>query len=130
MSPWAWLAVWAGGVALSVLAHEAAHVWAGVRCGWEYRGMYFKPAVLGVGVRLEANGRDSALWKVAAAGPLASAGCAAVFAGLEAVTAGPAATTFHSLMVINLAIVAVNILPFGPLDGGHIKRSLRARRVG
>ncbi|HSE46265.1 MAG TPA: hypothetical protein VLA89_13135 [Gemmatimonadales bacterium] len=120
MNAWSWLAVWVFGMALSIALHEAGHVFAGLAHGWQYKGIFVKPKVCGIGVNLEPNGHERDLWKVAIAGPATTLYIAAVCAQLP----GP---TFHSLMWLNLSILAINILPLKITDGGLVIRGLRER---
>jgi hypothetical protein len=77
-----WLAVFGVGFWLSLAAHEAGHVIVGLRHGWEVAGFYFKPAGLGIGVRMGHRSTDPVDWHigpVAVAGPVASFFVAGVF---------------------------------------------------
>ena len=81
-----WLAVFGVGFWLSVAAHEAGHVIVGLRHGWEVAGFYFKPAALGIGVRMGHRSTDPVDWHigpVAVAGPVASFFAAGVFWSIE-----------------------------------------------
>ena len=120
MSPWSWLLVWLFGMTLSIALHEAGHVAAGVSHGWQYKGFFVKPKYFAVGVNLEPNGNERHLWKIALAGPLVTAYAAAVFGLLPG-------EVFHSLMWMNLSILAINILPLRITDGGLVIKGLRER---
>lgn len=120
MSPWLALAAWLALFVLSVAAHEIGHVVAGLRLGWSYQGVLFKPWVLAVGVRMDANGKERETWKIALAGPAATAGCVALFW----VVPGQMS---ESLFWINVSVLTINLLPVWQLDGGQALRSLRQR---
>lgn len=120
MSPLLTLGLWLALTAGSVVAHELAHVLAGVKLGWSYEGVLFKPLSLAVGVKLEPNGNEREVWKIAAAGPITTACLAALFFALPGELA-------HSLAWLNLSILAINILPVWKLDGALVLRGLRER---
>lgn len=126
MSAASWLMVWLTLAGASVVAHEAGHVLAGVRLGWEYRGWFVKLRYCAVGVNLEPNGNERHLWRVALAGPVTTAGVAGVFA-CAAQAPGVAGQVFSSLMWLNLSLLTINLLPTPVTDGGLVLRGLRAR---
>lgn len=120
-----WLAVFAVGFWLSVAAHEAGHVIVGLRHGWEVAGFYFKPAALGIGVRMGHRSTDPIDWHigpVAVAGPVASFFAAGVFWSIEPLPDGGG--VLGALAGINLAVAVINLLPTPITDGGHILRGL------
>src|SRR4029450_6358813 len=88
-----WLAVFGVGFWLSVAVHEAGHVIVGLRHGWEVAGFYFKPAALGIGVRMGHRSTDPLDWHigpVAVAGPVASFFAAGGFLRIEPLAGGGA----------------------------------------
>jgi Zn-dependent protease len=120
-----WLAVFGVGFWVSVAIHEAGHVVVGLRNGWEVAGFYFKPAALGIGVRMGHRSTDPVDWNigpVALAGPVASFFAAAVFWSIEPLPDGGG--VLGALAGINLAVAVVNLLPTPITDGGHILRGL------
>jgi Zn-dependent protease len=114
------LLLWCAGLVGSVAMHEAAHVAAGVRCGWVYHGLAWR--VYGVGVKLDTNGHSDDMWKVAMAGPAATLALAAMFWTLAQVTGSQYA---WSLATINLVVYLCNMLPIRGLDGLQIVKGLR-----
>jgi membrane-associated protease RseP (regulator of RpoE activity) len=120
-----WLAVFGVGFSLSLAAHEAGHVVVGLRHGWEVAGFYFKPAALGIGVRMghrSTNPVDWHLGPVAVAGPVASFFVAGVFWSIEPLPDGGG--VLGALAGINVAVAVINLLPTPITDGGHILRGL------
>ena len=100
-----WLAVFGVGFWLSVAAHEAGHIVVGLRHGWEVAGFYFKPAALGIGVRMGHRSTDPVDWHigpVALAGPIASFFAAGVFWSIEPLPDGGG--VLGALAGINLAV--------------------------
>lgn len=117
-------------VFVSVIVHEVGHVLAARRHGVAVSGT----AVFLVGgwseMDLDRVDPATEMW-VAAAGPLASAGLAAVLGGL-ALVLPDSSGVFHVarvLALVNAAVAALNLLPGFPLDGGRVVRGL-LRSVG
>jgi Zn-dependent protease len=120
-----WLAVFGVGFWVSLAAHEAGHVIVGMRHGWEVAGLYFKPAALGIGVRMGHRSTDPADWHlgpVAVAGPIASLLAAGVFWSVEPLPDGGG--VLGALAGVNLAVAVINLLPTPITDGGHVLRGL------
>jgi Zn-dependent protease len=124
---WTLLAILLAGTTASVVAHEGAHVWMGTRLGWEYKGLMLKIKLGGVGVRLEPNGNDRHLWRVAAAGPLATLACIGLFGLADRLAEGAAGAVMHSLFTFNVFLLAINLLPLRVTDGALILRGWRNR---
>jgi Zn-dependent protease len=130
---------------LSILLHELGHAIAALRSGvgivgidlWMFGGL----------ARMK---RDSPTpwvdFKISAAGPLATALIAVVFFAIGAATAGvdnftramtfqpapitPAQTVIADICFINVLLLAFNLLPGLPLDGGRIVRAIAWWRTG
>jgi Zn-dependent protease len=120
-------AVLAIGILISLLLHELGHALAVRSLG--YGRSRITLSMFG-GVTQwggEPTPRHHAL--VAAAGPLATALCAAACAGVAALAAGSyAGAILTQLWQLNLLWLVFNLLPILPLDGGTILYSgLRAR---
>ena len=116
-----------------VVAHELAHAAAARRHGVGVRGI----TIGAFGGATELDGRPPtprADLAVAASGPLASLGVAAValVGGLLARGAGAdlAAAGLSWLAAMNAVLAAVNLLPGAPLDGAHVARALIWWRTG
>ena len=112
-----WLAVFGVGFWLSLAAHEAGHVVVGLRHGWEVAGFYFKPAALGIGVRMGHRSTDPVDWHigpVAVAGPVASFFAAGVFWSIEPLPDGGGVL---GALAGNLEFAVINLLPT-PITGG------------
>lgn len=121
--PWR-MAVWVLLVTVSVLVHEAGHVWALRRNG---RDSEVVLAWLG-GATISSSRRELAPWRsigISVAGPLAGMSfgllLAAVLNGYDA----PTAVWVRDLSwFINIWWSMFNLLPVMPLDGGHVMREL------
>lgn len=125
MMAWFWLAAFLIGVPFSIVVHETGHLLVGLRNGWKYEGVFFKPAALGVGVRMGHRSKNPCDWnlgRVALAGPIASLLLAYLLWVLEPIPEG--GNVFSHLAGMNLAIAALNLLPTPITDGGHIVRGL------
>jgi Zn-dependent protease len=130
----------------SILLHELGHAIAAKRNGVEILGIDLW--MFGGLARMK---RDSPTWwvdlKIAAAGPLVTLVLAAVFFAVGAGLAGvsdfanaidpfeisrvtPAQTVIADVCLINLLLLAFNLLPGLPLDGGRIVRALVWWRTG
>jgi Zn-dependent protease len=111
-------------VLLSLAMHEAAHGMAARRAGVVVAGVSL--SMLGGATVLGDTPRTpGAAFRIAAAGPLASLGCAVAAALVHVVlveTGGnPLAIAGAAMIAMANGMVAViNLLPGRPLDGGHI----------
>lgn len=104
-------------VLVTVVVHELGHLGVARYCGWRFTGVQVRWWGVGVGTVTD-DLRD--LWKVALAGPAASAALALVCFTLE-----PAHPVFWLGAWLNVFAVLVNLLPLPVADGGHILRGLR-----
>ena len=130
----------------SILLHELGHAVAATRNGVEIAGIELW--MFGGLARMR---RDSPNWwvdlKIAAAGPFVTLLLAALFYGVGVALAGahdfteaidpsqlsqvtPAQTVLADVCLINLLLLAFNLLPGLPLDGGRIVRALVWWRTG
>jgi Zn-dependent protease len=114
-------------LAASVLLHELAHAVVARRHGVPVRGVLLH--LLGGAVRFDRPPQEPGVeMRVAAAGPLANLGLAAVGLGftfaLGRVDPSSPATLAAALLTLgNGAMGLVNLLPAYPLDGGRILRA-------
>lgn len=113
-----------------VLLHEFGHALACRQVGGTANEIILWP--LGGAAYVEPPERPGAtLWSIAA-GPLVNVALVPVLFALMAMSdrlgwaqTMPDASTFvHTVFAINLALLAFNLLPFFPLDGGQILRAL------
>ncbi len=131
------LEYWLGGIAAallffgSLLAHELAHAVFARRAGVRVEGITLW--LLGGVAKLdgEAPTPDHEL-RIAASGPIASAGLGVLFGaaalGLGATGASRlAAEAAAYLSFVNFLLAAFNLLPGAPLDGGRIVRAVAWR---
>lgn len=129
----------AGGVGVaalftgSVLAHELGHVLLARRHGVRAEGISL--TVLGGTTYLPGRLADpSAVWRVAAAGPVVSLVLGMVSYALALVADSGGATVVGMgatrLAYANFSIGALNLLPGAPFDGGHILSALLWRGSG
>ncbi len=125
---WGMGVVGALGLFASVLVHELAHALAARRVGVSIRGITLF-IFGGVAEMDEEPSSPRAEFVVAIAGPLASvaigvAGIGLAAVGVESGWAVPIVGVVSYLAVINLILVAFNMIPAFPLDGGRVFRSL------
>jgi Zn-dependent protease len=118
----------------TVLAHELAHAVTARHYSMPVESIDLW--ALGGMTRLRsAAGSPKAEWRIAAAGPLMSLFCAAVFA-LAAFAvyqgggSGLVPITLWWLAVVNAVLAVFNALPAAPLDGGRVLSGLLWRRNG
>ena len=105
----------------SLLAHELAHILAAKLLGWRFAGPRLMLRYAGFGVAFEPRDKRDT-WKVALAGPAASAILAIIF-WIE--LPGPVAMFGF---ITNGLMLAVNLLPFSMADGGVAWRSWHESR--
>jgi Zn-dependent protease len=104
-------------VVLSLLAHEAAHVHAGRRCGLRADGV----VITGFGAAAvfpdDRFASASAMVRTTVVGPVTNAVLALGALALAELTGSPVFTAFA---VINGAVALLNALPLPPMDGGWV----------
>jgi Zn-dependent protease len=130
-TPWLVGTLAAVGLFASVLAHELGHSWAALRYGVGIRSITLW--VLGGLAALESVPREPEReFFIAVAGPavslLVAVACGAVTVALPA-GATVARFVFGWLALTNVALVAFNLLPAFPMDGGRVFRALLARSM-
>lgn len=132
---WSLGALVAGGFFLSSVAHDLVHAVVARRRGVSVPAIavsFFGGATPLDPVAM--NARDDLA--IAAAGPFASLGIAAVCGVLAVVLAPlggvfePMSAAFATLLVLNVLLGGINLVPAYPLDGGRIVRALAWRRTG
>lgn len=120
-----------------VILHEAGHALTARRYGVETKDITLLP--IGGLARMQRMPTEPwhEFW-IALAGPLVNVVIAAVLfvglaisSGMGAIATEPSFTTsfFVNLMWVNVILVAFNVLPAFPMDGGRILRSLLATRI-
>ncbi|MCY4628934.1 MAG: site-2 protease family protein [Acidobacteria bacterium] len=109
----------------SVLVHELAHAAAAARSGLKVSGITLR--VFGGATELEGHPRGAAAeLRIALAGPFATLVLFSLFLALGQVfTAAPAPVlaVANNLALINGLLLAFNLIPAVPLDGGRILRA-------
>jgi stage IV sporulation protein FB len=118
---------------LIVLIHEAGHLWMARQFGWRTGWLHL--TALGAMIELEPRETPSMFeeWLVTLAGPaqhLILIGCGRLLehSGWLDSTAERAAA-FHRWEQINWAMIALNLLPIWPLDGGRLLHALLSHLV-
>ena len=121
------------GLFLSILLHELGHAFTAVQMGLHIRGITL--FLFGGVAEMEdepPNPRSELL--IAVAGPvvtvLIAMACWLAGAALAAVLPIPVLAVLKYLTTINLIVVAFNLIPAFPLDGGRVFRSLLWMRKG
>jgi len=115
----------------SLLLHELGHALRARRDGVRIDGITLW--LFGGVARMGGDYPDAgAELRIAGAGPLVSLGLGVAFtvAGLAWPQPGVVAVCLQWLGLVNLALLAFNLLPALPLDGGRILRALLWRRSG
>ncbi len=125
-------------VFLSVLLHEFGHIRAARRYGIPTPDVILTP-IGGVAriARMPERPREELV--IALAGPLVTLLIALLLGGLVALVSGPAALTpssfadvplWTALAWTNVLLLAFNLLPAFPMDGGRVLRATLASRMG
>jgi len=127
----------------SVVLHEFGHAVVAARSGFPVRGVVLFPvggvAVVDPNVQTESARNLPRETRIALAGPLVNIFLAGI-CGLVLLSRGPAATLWSQPLVsvtylgksffwINVCLLAINLLPAFPLDGGRIFRAWLGRRI-
>ena len=110
----------------SVLAHELSHAVVALRKGVGIRGITL--FIFGGAAEMVEEPPDAgAELRIAIAGPLMSLGLGALFGGLYLLGLGrvplPFVELFSWLALANVMLVAFNLIPGFPLDGGRVLRA-------
>ncbi len=119
---------------LCVLLHEFGHAMAGRRYGIRTPDITLLP--IGGVARMESlPDKPSQELVIAIAGPAVNVAIAAILAPVLMLTggvfSGPATegrVLLHNLVLVNLGLVAFNLIPAFPMDGGRVFRALLAMR--
>jgi Zn-dependent protease len=130
---------------LSILLHELGHAWVAIRNGIPILGidLWMFGGVAKLGKESDSPGVE---FRVAAAGPAVTVVIAAICFGLGAVVSGTSDALHSSqfsndvsgatsavlgyLTTINLFLLAFNLIPAFPLDGGRIARAIAWQITG
>jgi stage IV sporulation protein FB len=117
-----------------VLLHEFGHALAGRRYGIRTPDITLLP-IGGVARMLAIPDKPTQEFVIAVAGPAVNVAIAAILAPVlyftGGVFSGPLTDTrllLHNLLLVNLGLVAFNMIPAFPMDGGRVLRSLLAMR--
>ena len=119
---------WWGVMAGAVLLHEVGHALVARGCGLRVSAIELH--LLGGRTEMWGTTSEQNLAAVALAGPAASALVGGALFGLGALLPGGAGEVTRFAAWLNLGWAAVNLLPFYPLDGGHVVRYLLAGALG
>lgn len=119
---------------LCVLLHEFGHALAGRRYGIRTPDITLLP--IGGVARMESiPDKPSQELVIALAGPAVNVGIVAILAPVLIFTggvfSGPATETrllLHNLVLVNTGLLAFNLIPAFPMDGGRVFRALLAMR--
>jgi Zn-dependent protease len=130
---------------LSILLHELGHAWVAIRNGIPIEGidLWMFGGVAKLGRDADSAGVE---FRIAAAGPLVTLVIAVVCFGLGAAVSsgtdalhsaqfdqdvsGATTAILGYLVSINLLLLAFNLIPAFPLDGGRIARAIAWRLTG
>jgi Zn-dependent protease len=130
---------------LSILLHELGHAWVAIRNGIPIEGidLWMFGGVAKLGRDADSAGVE---FRIAAAGPLVTLVIAVVCFGLGAAVSsgsdalhsaqfdqdvtGASTAILGYLVSINLLLLAFNLIPAFPLDGGRIARAIAWRLTG
>ena len=130
---------------LSILLHELGHAWVAIRNGIPIQGidLWMFGGVAKLGKDTDSPGVE---FRVAVAGPVVTLVIAALCFGLGAVVSGASeafdSTQFNEdisgattavlgyLTTINVFLLAFNLIPAFPLDGGRIARAIAWKVTG
>ncbi len=130
---------------LSILLHELGHAWVAIRNGIPIRGidLWMFGGVAKLGKESDSPGVE---FRVAVAGPVVTVLIAALCFGLGVMVSGTSEAFDSSqfsddvsgatsavlgyLTTINLFLLAFNLIPAFPLDGGRIARSIAWKITG
>ena len=116
----------------SIAFHELAHTFVAIRLGGRVRRITLM--MLGGVSEVERMPEGpSGEWRMAIAGPLASAAIGALLLALRAPLRGAPADLRMGVFYlgsVNLTLAAFNLLPAFPMDGGRILRGLLTPRAG
>lgn len=114
---------------LSVLAHEFGHALVARRLGVEVASitLFIFGGVAALTEEPRSGGDEL---QIAAAGPLVSLAAAGAFYGVGLATSGTPQGVARLLTHLNLVLVAFNMVPAFPLDGGRILRAVLWSRQG
>ena len=116
---------------VSILLHEFSHSLVAARNGLPIRKITL--FLFGGVAQMERDVDNPTVeLKMAAAGPLMSVALAALFFALSKIFAGQrfAHVLMHNLAYVNMLVLAFNMVPGFPLDGGRILRAAIWRRTG
>jgi Zn-dependent protease len=130
---------------LSILLHELGHAWVAIRNGISIEGIDLW-MFGGVATLSKDSDSPGVEFRIAAAGPLVTAVIAVVCLGLGAAVSsgsdalqsaqfdrnvsGATTAVLGYLASINILLLAFNLIPAFPLDGGRIARSIAWKLTG
>jgi Zn-dependent protease/predicted transcriptional regulator len=127
VSPFVWGLLLAIGLLVSIVLHELAHAFVGMRGGARIRSITLM--MLGGVTRMEKEGPPEREAWMALAGPLTSFAIAAVAYFVYRFMPMPAGlmTATFVFAAMNAILGAFNLLPAFPMDGGRVLRGLLVR---